>query len=500
MSDTKTSPPRGSRALALMALIVGLGVGRFACAPSAGPADADVTRHAAPAGQASTWTCSMHPQFQLPAPGDCPICGMDLIPLASDDELSGGDEPRDNPRALRLSENALALAAVQTQPVVRRAVSHEVRMVGKVSYDETRLSTITAWVPSRLDRLFVDYTGISVRKGDHIAEVYSPDLIATQQELLQALATERALAGNALDILSTRQASTVQAARDRLRLWGLEESQIDEVVARGEPLEHITIRSPATGVVIHKDAVQGQTVQTGTRLFTIADLSALWVQLEAYESDLPWLHYGQHVDFRSEAWPGEVFHGRISFIDPVLDDRTRTVKVRLNVDNAAGKLKPAMFVRATLQAPINSSGALVDAEFADRWMCPMHPEVVSAEPGECSRCGMDLASTESLGFRAAGDEELPLVIPRTAPLITGKRAVVFVQGFDDDGARFFEGRDVLLGPRAGDWYVVEQGLHLGERVVSHGAFKLDSELQIRARPSMMNPDGGAPPPEHDEAR
>lgn len=494
MSGKKTAPSRGSRGLAVLALIVGLVLGRFACAPSGDRAGGVMADHGTHTSKASVWTCSMHPQIQLPEPGDCPICGMDLVPVISDDVLDDASAS-DNPRELRLSEKALALAAVQTQPVLRRAVSREVRMVGKVTYDETLLSTITAWVPSRLDRLFVDYTGITVRKGDHIAEVYSPDLIATQQELLQALATERALEGNDLNVLSSRQSSTVQAARDRLRLWGLEESQIDGVVARGEPLEHITIRSPATGVVIHKDAVQGQTVQTGTRLFTIADLSSLWVQLEAYESDLPWLHYGQHVDFRSEAWPGEVFHGRISFIDPVLDDRTRTVKVRLNVDNAEGKLKPAMFVRATLQAPINSSGALVDAEFADQWMCPMHPEVVSPEAGACSRCGMDLVPTEELGFRAAADGELPLVIPRSAPLITGKRAVVFVQRLDGD-RRVFESRDVVLGPRAGEWYVVEAGLAEGDAVVVNGAFKLDSELQIRARPSMMNPDGGGPAPGH----
>jgi Cu(I)/Ag(I) efflux system membrane fusion protein len=350
-------------------------------------------------------------------------------------------------------------------------------------------------VPSRLDRLFVDYTGIAVRKGDHMAEVYSPNLIATQQELIQAIETERLLENSPIDVVRSRQAASVQSARDRLRLWGLDAQQIDEIVERGEPLEHVTINSPATGIVIEKNAFQGETVETGTRLFTIADLTKVWIQLDAYESDLAWLHYGQHVDFVTEAWPGETFEGRISFIDPVLDDRTRTVKVRLNVDNADGRLKPEMFVRATVHAPITAAGIIVDPELANMWMCPMHPEVVSDEPGDCSVCGMELVPTAELGFRLLDYEELPLVIPSTAPLITGKRAVVYVAVPDVDRPTY-QGRDVILGPRVGDWYVVESGLAEGESVVVNGGFKIDSELQIRAQPSMMSPSGGSPPPGH----
>ncbi|MCB9897484.1 MAG: efflux RND transporter periplasmic adaptor subunit [Planctomycetes bacterium] len=467
---------------AVLALVLGLLLGRFACAPSApAPSDAASSDDASPA--AVVWTCAMHPQIRRDAPGACPICGMDLIPAASapgDDALPAA--------ALRMSSTALALADVQTTRVERRAVSREVRMVGKVDFDQTRLAYITAWVPARLDRLYVDSTGVPVSKGDHMVEVYSPQLIASQQELLSAIDTEKTLAAGDLGGDGRSSSEAVAAAKDRLRLMGLEPWQIDQVVELGEPLEHVTIHSPASGIVIARNALPGDYVETGARIYTIADLSRVWVQLDAYESDLQWLHYGQRVTFETEAFPGETFQGRVSLVAPVLDDRTRTVKVRLVVDNADQRLKPDMFVRATVSAPLTAAGRLMDAELVDRFMCPMHPEVVADVGGTCPVCGMDLVPTAELGFRAAAPDELPLVIPDTAPLLTGTRAVVYVQHPDDGGGGLvFEGREVVLGPRAGHAYVVRSGLSEGERVVSRGAFKLDSELQIRARPSMMNP-------------
>lgn len=500
----KSPPPRsgGSAVRWLIALGLGVLLGRTACAPEATVAEHTGAAHEAEQ-VAAIWTCSMDPQVRNDGPGDCPICGMDLIPLMEDDR-EGLD-----PAALVMSSNAMALANIATVAVERRPVSHQVRMVGKVAFDETRLSYITAWVPSRLDRLFVDYTGVSVRKGDHMAEVYSPQLIATQQELLAAVEAERRLnangngtdnggqgvLGNGIDAIVARQAGSVRSARSRLRLWGLLPEQIDEIVAGGVVREHVTIYSPSSGVVIHKNAFQGDQVGTGTRIYTIADLSALWVQLDAYETDLAWLHYGQRVTFTSAAWPGETMEGRISFIDPVLDPRTRTVKVRLNIDNSDGKLKPDMFVHAVIEAPMTAGGQLVDAELAGLYMCPMHPEIVEETGLACEVCGMDLVTTEELGFRRAEVAELPLVVPVTAPLLTGKRAVVYVRDLSREEPTFV-GRQIVLGPRAGDFYVVKSGLFEGEQVVVSGAFKIDSELQIHARPSMMNPDGGGSPPVH----
>lgn len=439
---------------------------------------------------AKFWTCAMHPQIQQPGPGQCPICGMDLSPVFETSKQSLG------PREVELSANAIALAKIQTTPVVRHLPTAEVRMVGKVDYDETRLSYITARVPGRLDRLYVDYTGIAVNKGDHLVWLYSPAMLAAQQELLQAIQTAEELKQSSNTLLQERAEQTVQSARDKLLLWGLSQLQVQEIEAQNAASDRVTINAPVGGIVIHKNAVEGMYVKEGTQIYTIADLSLLWVKLEAYESDLEWLHFGQEVEFSTEAYPGERFTGWISFIDPVLDPKTRTVKVRVNVDNTDGRLKPEMFIRATVRSRITASGRVMSPNLQGKWIGPMHPEIVRDEEGPCPICGMPLVPVESLGYQSADSEVAvtPLVIPATAPLITGKRAVVYVVVTNQPGV--FQGRVVELGPRAGDLYIVDSGLSDGEMVVSHGAFKIDSAVQILAKPSMMNPEGGEPAPGH----
>jgi Cu(I)/Ag(I) efflux system membrane fusion protein len=272
----------------------------------------------------------------------------------------------------------------------------------------------------------------------------------------------------------------------------MSQEQIADVERNGNASDDITIFSPISGVVIHKNAVEGMYVETGTRVYTLADLTRLWVKLDAYESDLPWLRYGEQVEFSTQSLPGETFRGRISFIDPVLTADTRTVKVRVNVPNTDGRLKPGMFVRAVARPRVASDGSVVDSSLAGKWISPMHPEIVKDEPGQCDICGMDLVRAEEFGLLT--DEaavEMPLVIPVTAPLLTGKRAVVYVRVPGQDRPTF-EGREVVLGPRAGDYYIVREGLREGERVVTNGAFKIDSALQIVAKPSMMSPEGGVP--------
>ena len=417
-----------------------------------------------------TWTCSMHPQIRQPKPGKCPLCFMDLVPV----EESGSEEA--GPRRLKLSPAAIKLAEIQTAPVERRFAAREIPMVGKVEYDETRLKHITSRVPGRLQRLFVDYTGIAVKKGDHLVEYYSPELISAQQELIQALRASRKFGSGK---------ANVTAARVKLKLWGLTPEQISEIEKQGKPFTHLTIYSPMSGVVIGKDAVEGMYVDTGSKIYTIADLSRVWVKLDAYESDLSWIRYGQTVAFETEAYPGEVFSGRIAFIDPVLNPKTRTVKVRVNVANPQFKLKPDMFVRATVHSKLSASGKVMDPELAGKWISPMHPEIVKDGPGNCDVCGMPLVKAEALGYIAVStaDREAPLVIPSSAPLITGKRAVVYTAVPGKEGT--FEGKEIILGPRAGDYYLVNEGLKEGERVVVNGAFKIDSDLQIQAKPSMM---------------
>ncbi len=438
------------------------------------------------APQIETWSCSMHPHIMRDAPGKCPICGMDLIPVRQNH--SATDE---EPRQLTVSLAQRALMRIETVPVERRFPVAELRLVGKVAYDETRLAYITAWVPGRIDDLLVDYTGVTVREGDHMVQLYSPELLSAQEELLQALQGLADLSKSSMSSLRNSASGTVEAARDRLRLWGLGADQIKEIEDSGKASEHVTINSPASGVVIHRNAQEGMYVETGTRIFTIADLDAVWVQLDAYESDLRWLRYGQHVDFTTEAYPGETFNGVVSFIDPVLNPTTRTVKVRVNVDNRDGRLKPEMFVRANVSAQFAGSGRMLDKDMIGKWVSPMHPEVIKDAPGKCPICGMDLVPAESLGYAnaAPSDAVAPLVIPATAALLTGKRAVVYVEVPDTDRPTYV-GREVVLGPRAGPDYVVESGLAEGDLVVVSGNFKIDSALQIQAKPSMMNPAGG----------
>jgi membrane fusion protein, copper/silver efflux system len=439
------------------------------------------------------WTCSMHPQVQQPGPGKCPICHMDLIPVSADD--SGGVA---GAAVFSTSEAARELMRIQTAPVERRFVSHEIRMVGKIDFDETNLAYITAWVPGRLDRLYVDFTGIEVRKGDHMVYLYSPDLLAAQEDLRRAAKALAGIRQEAPEVLKDTAKAAVTASREKLRRWGLTDAQIDGAEKQGGASDHVTIYAPVAGTVVNRSGQEGMYVDTGTRIYTIADLTSLWVKLDAYESDLTWLRYGQKVTFEAEALPGEKFEGQITFIDPVLDKATRTAKVRVIVKNKDRRLKPEMFVRATVRAQVAGGGRVMDPALAGKWISPMHPEVIKDGPGTCDVCGMALVKAEDLGYMSAesSETEPPLVIPASAPLITGARAVVYVEA--PDGERpTYEGREVVLGPRAGDFYIVREGLAEGERVVTNGNFKIDSALQILAKPSMMAPEGGAPTGAHD---
>lgn len=378
---------------------------------------------------------------------------------------------------------------IETTPVERKFVTSEIRMVGKIDYDETRVKYITAWVPGRIDRLYVDFTGITVNKGDHMVYLYSPQLLSAQAELLQAVKAAGNIKAGASELISRSILATLEAARGKMRLLGLTQQQIDEIENTGETVDHLTIYAPIGGVVIHKNATEGMYVQTGTKIYTIADLSRLWVKLDAYESDMMWVRYGQEVEFKTEAYPGETFNGTISFIDPVLNAKTRTVKLRVNVENPDGRLKPEMFVRAVVRAKVAQAGQVMDKAMAGKWICPMHPDVVKTKASTCDICGMDLVTAESLGYvKLDTPSRAPLVIPASAPLVTGKRAVVYVQ-LPDMEKPTYEGREVVLGPRAGGYYIVESGLAEGEIVVTNGNFKIDSALQIQAKPSMMSEKG-----------
>ncbi len=479
--------------LLLLEAIGLLGIGYLLASPSRGKSQAG-NNQTGPAAQGeaesqaaekeTVWTCSMHPQIRQQGPGLCPLCQMALVEVA----VGGGGGGM---RTLTVSPAARALMNLQTSPVEKKYVTHEVRMVGKVDYDETRLKYITAWVPGRLDRLYVDYTGAVVRQGDHLVYLYSEEVYSAQEELIQALKYNRLRNNNQTATPTQPRINLVESAREKLRLWGLTDPQIQQIESQQSPTDHITIYSPISGVVIEKLRQEGDRIALGDRIYTVADLSQVWVHLDAYESDLTWLRYGQEVAFITEAYPGEEFVGRIAFIQPVLKDKTRTVMVRVNMPNPDGRLKPEMFGHGIVHVRVGVGGRVVEPELAGKWISPMHPEIIKDEPGECDVCGMPLVPVESLGYltTAAGELAKPLVIPVSAALVTGRRAIVYVE-VPDAETPTFEGREIVLGPRAGDYYVVRSGLGEGELVVTHGNFKLDSEIQLQAKPSMMTPDGG----------
>jgi Cu(I)/Ag(I) efflux system membrane fusion protein len=462
----------------ILLLVLAFLIGRIT-APNAGETISGhdhLSSQEAASKELEIWTCSMHPQIQLPEPGACPICGMDLIPLVKG---GGGD---DGPRTLSMSESSRALADIQTTVLARTYPVEKIHLVGKLEYDETKVKSLTARFPARIDELFVNFTGVGVAEGDDLAKVYSPELLTAQRELLTAHA-------------SNPESSIARVAREKLRLWDLLPDQIDEILERGGASDQFVLRAPVGGVVVSKNVKEGDYMKTGDPLFTIVDLSRLWLYLDAYESDLPWLHYAQDVEFTVEAFPGEIFHGQIAFIEPEVNRKTRTVSVRVNVSNTNKRLKPGMFARGVIEARMAEGGKVFAPELAGKWISPMHPEIIKDAPGQCDVCGMDLVPAEELGYVEQVEDRAPLIVPASAVLRTGKRAVVYIE-IPDTERPTYEGREIVLGPRAGDYFLVSAGLAEGDRVVTQGAFKIDSSLQIQAKPSMMNPEGGGPVPGH----
>lgn len=427
-------------AFAIVLLLAAFLLGR-ASQPAGGPGHEHAAEkqaaEVAGTGTATVYTCSMHPQVRTTDPKEkCPICGMDLIPVSGGDDDGDPSVPR-----LSVSPRSAALMQVETAPVARRAVSTSILLYGKVDVDETRLRHIAAWVPGRLEKLFVDTTGVEVRAGQPMVVVYSPPLVAAQQELVQSLEAVRRLPEGAAPSHRAGAEALAAAARDKLRLLGLDEARVEEIARTGRVEDRLTLAAPVDGVVTAREATEGMYVATGQRIYSLADLSQVWVQLEAHERDVAWLRVGQPVTFSVRALPGESFRGTVAFIQPTVGEATRTVQVRVNVPNTGRRLKPGMFATGEVLAP--------------------------------------------------RDGPAPLVVPASAPLVTGRRAIVYVQVEGETPS--FEGREVVLGPKSGDQYVVLEGLAEGEIVVTRGAFKIDSELQIRARPSMMTSGGGGAP-------
>lgn len=367
------------------------------------------------------WTCSMHPHIRMDKPGKCPICGMDLIPL---DQSAGSIDPS----AISLSKEAVQLANIQTTVVSSQKPEMDLRLYGKIQADERLLQSQVAHIPGRIERLMVSFTGEKVRRGQTLALIYSPEMITAQQELIEAARTKQT------------QPEIYQAAKDRLRQWKLTDNQIEVVERNGKIKNNFEIVANTTGIVINRKVNDGDYVSQGAVLYDVADLSKVWVMFDAYESDLPFIAKGDRVTFTVQALPGVNYAGNIVFIDPIVDPTTRVAKVRVEVDNRLGKLKPEMFVTGQIVAHLN--------EYKNK-----------------------------------------MVIPRSSVLWTGKRSVVYVRTSKNEA--IFKMRTVELGPMLGNSYVVLSGLEEGEEIVTQGTFNVDAAAQLDGKPSMMNADGGA---------
>ena len=364
------------------------------------------------------WTCSMHPQIKMDKPGKCPICAMDLILLNQNSTALMDSD------AIHFTADAAALANVATSVVSRSKPAKEVRLYGKVQADERLLQNQVAHIGGRIEKLFVGFTGEAVTKGQLLALIYSPDLITAQQELLEAAKDKQS------------QPAIYEAAIEKLRQWMLNDKQISQIEQSRQVKTKFEVYANTSGVVTTKKVNVGDYVSQGTGLYDIANLSKVWVLFDAYESDLPFLTVGNNVNFSLQAIPGKIFNSTIRFIDPVIDPVNRVAKIRVEVDNGAGKLKPEMFVTGAVKANLN--------EYKNN-----------------------------------------LVIPRSAVLWTGKRSVVYVKQ-PDSGELNFKMREIEIGPMLGNSYVVISGLEEGEEIVSDGTFSVDAAAQLEGKPSMMS--------------
>lgn len=420
------------RSMALgVALGIGIGVGLW-LSNGQSSAPAQDAAHAHGDGnkkKATVWTCSMHPQIRQSEQGKCPICGMDLIPLADN-----GDEP--GPKTVVMSERAKILAQIGTTAVRRQQMATtDLRLLGRIEPNETAEKNVTAWTGGRIDRLHVRATGRVVHRGQTIATLYSPEVFSAHQDLLVAKKQVDKMKGSN-EATQNAAKRALDASRTRLRLLGVPETEITTLEQQETPTTKVAIRTPFSGTVTERVATEGAYVSTGALLYKVVDLSSVWVQLDAYERDLPSLSTGQKVEINVEGLADEPFTGEITFIDPTLDPARRVARVRVEVNNKNGKLRPGMFVEAEVKSSLKDG----------------------AQP--------------------------PLVVPETAPLFTGHRAIVFVEAPNAKRPTYIA-RTVRLGVKTGNEYPVVAGLSEGERVVTKGAFTLDADLQIRGGESMM---------------
>ncbi len=450
--------------------------------------------------------CPMHPQIIQDQPGTCPICGMPLAKRkkGQKEALPAGVTNRVRLTASRIEQGGVRTAAVGYAPLVETLST-----VGYVAFDERLVANIVSKAPgkSRVEKLFVNFTGEEVKEGQPLAELYSPEISQAIQELLTAsqFAANSAGAGAVAGSFETDRRALAAASAEKLMHWGVTQAQIDEIARKGKPDFNLTILSPLSGHVFKKNVVQGQEVGESYAMFEVVSLHSVWIQAQVYEHQLGLVHEGQTVQATVESFPGETFVGKVEFIQPHLDPTTRSVEVRFALPNPGHRLRPGMYATVTLRTPIadlpafqarRSLGgtapgpvARVGLSVAEQSICPVtqaklgsmgDPVQADVAGGKiwtcCGACPPKLKAHPAryLSQPVAVPRGQVLSVPESAVIDAGQRKIVYIE--TEPGV--FDGREVVLGPRVGDRYPVLEGLSEGDTVAATGAILIDAESRL----------------------
>ncbi|GAB5404820.1 MAG: hypothetical protein Aurels2KO_30510 [Aureliella sp.] len=422
-------------------------------------------------GEEKRYICPMMCTPPSTEPGRCPVCAMELVEATGG---GGGDGI-----SVTMEPSARRLVGIQTAMSKMGEVNRTIRTIGSIDFDESQLSTISAYIDGRLEKMYANYAGVKVNEGDDLALIYSPQLYTAQTEFITSMNSDGKIgrfqiAGGDLN----------KMARENLAELGMTQSQIDQLGKSGKPMSRIRIKSPQSGTVIEKSAVEGDYVKTGHKLYRVADLSSVWLMLDLFPDDASAVRFGQQVEAEIQSMPGEVFTGRVAFIDPTVNPKTRTVRVRVEIMNFDGKLRPGDYATARVTVPAIPMDQVYDPALANKYISPMHPQVIRDEPGKCPLCDMDLVPTSQLGFAS---RPLPMqqvvTVPRDAVLLAGENSVIYVE--TEPGR--FEIRRVTVGPMNRKEAVIVEGLSAGETVATGGNFLIDSQMQLAGNPSLMDP-------------
>lgn len=434
--ETPTGNPRPSsrfRTLGLVALGLALGIGGTLAVRPGGHAHGEP---AAPeAAKKVMYQCPMHPQIMMDHEADCPICGMKLVVMEGQGGKGGEGAGTDTHAAVTIDLERQQLIGLRTEKVAEGSVGGEIRAVGRVAVDETRVRKVNVKVEGFVEKLFVDFTGKPVAKGTPLFSLYSPEFVSAQREFLLALRTQKALAGGSLQ---GSGGDLLEAARKRLQLWDVPKEALDRLEQTGEVQRALTLRSPISGIVTAKNVVEGARITPADIPFEITDLGHVWVQADVYESELARVKVGQPASLSLDAFPGRTFQGRVAFVDPSLDPKTRTAKVRMEMGNPKGDLKPEMFGEVVLKGPAHKG----------------------------------------------------MLVPLDAVLDAGASKVAFVSLGDGK----FEPREVVTGITVGEKVEILKGLQAGDEVIVRANFLVDSESRLKAALAHMGQKGAEQTP------